>query len=63
MNTVPTMAKKEKNALDRAAAAAGMSSANFLKRITGILRRRKCRDTSETPLFSAPVLAALSFRP
>ena len=59
MHNKTTLTKKVQQALDRAAAAAGMSSANFVKGIKGILRRRKCRDTNQTPLFSAPVLAAL----
>ena len=61
MNKKNTLAKNVQHALDKAAIAAGMSSANFLKGIKGILRRRKCRDTGKPPLFSAPVLSALSF--
>lgn len=55
--TIKRMTRQGRKLLAAAAKASGKTQESVVSSISGILRRRKCRDTS---LFSAPVTAALS---
>jgi hypothetical protein len=43
-----------------AAAACGKTPEEFLKEMQDLLSLKRCRDIHRTPLFSAPVLKAIS---
>ena len=54
------MKARSQSALEKAAAAAGVTPELFARRVRGILRASRCRDTLPRKVFTPEVMKAIS---